>query len=105
MIVHNALSPGFKEVTYQRALAQELSRQTIDFAREQWITIYYNNAKIGTKRVDFIIERVLVELKAKTEFNAQDFVQTLSYLKASGYKVGLLINFGSQTLQFKRLIY
>lgn len=105
MAVHNTLGPGFEEVIYQRALAQELSNGLIDFAREQWITIKYNNIKVGTKRVDFIIEKVLLELKAKSEFCPQDFVQTLSYLKASGYQVGLLINFGAKRLQFKRLAY
>lgn len=104
MNVHNTLGPGFEEVIYQRALAQELIHSSIGFAREQWLTIKYNNIKVGTKRVDFIVEDVLVELKAKSEFFPQDFVQTLSYLKASGYKVGLLVNFGAQRLEFKRLV-
>jgi len=102
--VHRVLGPGFEEVIYQRSLAKELPVQDLDFSREVWIDIYYKGEKVGRKRVDFIIEEVMVETKAKAELEPVDFVQTLSYLKASGYKVGLLINFGAQKLQIKRLV-
>ncbi|MCG3208375.1 MAG: hypothetical protein FOGNACKC_01979 [Anaerolineae bacterium] len=101
--VHRTLGPGFQEVIYQRALARELPAHALDFSREVWLDVYYKGGKVGRKRVDFIIEQVLVEIKAKTALEPPDFVQTLSYLKASGYQVGLLINFGGPKLQIKRL--
>lgn len=102
--VHRELGPGFREVIYQRALREELPAHDLEFSREVWIDIYYKGKKIGRRRVDFIIDEVMVEIKAKGELEPVDFVQTLSYLKASGYKVGLLINFGAQKLEIKRLV-
>jgi GxxExxY protein len=102
--VHRTLGPGFQEVVYQRALALELPRQGLEFSREVWIDIYYKGKEIGSKRVDFVVEDVMVELKAKAEIDELAFVQTLSYLKASGYRVGLLLNFGSKSLGIKRLV-
>ena len=101
--VHRELGPGFEEVIYQRALARELPRHNLEFSREVWLDVYYKGEKVGRKRVDFIIDEVLVEIKAKSELASVDFVQTLSYLKASGYKIGLLLNFGGVKLGIKRL--
>jgi GxxExxY protein len=105
--VHRVLGPGFREVIYQRALAKELPAHGVTFAREVWLEVRYKGEKVGRKRVDFIVGDdsgdVMVEVKAKTALEAVDFVQTLSYLKASGYKVGLLINFGARRLEAKRL--
>ena len=101
--VHRELGPGFEEVIYQRALARELPVHQLEFSREVWIDVHYKGEKVGRKRVDFIIDQVMVELKAKAELEPVDFVQALSYLKASGYQVGLLLNFGSPKLQIKRL--
>jgi GxxExxY protein len=101
--VHRELGPGFEEVVYQRALARELPAHDLEFSREVWIDIYYKGGKVGRKRVDFIIDEVMVEIKAKEKLEPVDFVQTLSYLKASGYKVGLLLNFGAPKLSIKRL--
>ena len=102
--VHRALGPGFQEVIYQRALARELPVQQLEFSREVWMDVRYKGEKVGSKRVDFVIDQVMVEIKAKALLEEVDFVQTLSYLKASGYKVGLLINFGAAKLQVKRLV-
>lgn len=102
--VHKQLGPGYMEVIYQRALSRQLSDRAIDHAREQWITIYYNGRSVGKKRVDFLVGSVIVELKAKASFINQDFIQTLSYLKASCHELALLINFGSDRIQIKRLI-
>ncbi len=101
--VHRVLGPGFEEVIYQRAMVRELPAHRLEFNREVWIDVYYKAEKVGRKRVDFIIEQVLVEIKAKAELEPADFVQTLSYLKASGYKIGLLLNFGAPKLEIKRL--
>ena len=101
--VHRTLGPGFEEVIYQRALARELPAHRLEFSREVWIDVNYKGEKVGRKRVDFVVDQVIVEIKAKSVLDPTDFVQTLSYLKASGYKVGLLLNFGAPTLEIKRL--
>ena|SRR5690349_15562372 len=102
--VHKELGPGFEEVFYQRALAMECPTEALDFSREVWIDVVYKGTQLGQKRVDFIIKEVMVEIKAKAALEEVDFVQTLSYLKASGYKVGLLINFGAKQLEIKRIV-
>jgi GxxExxY protein len=90
-------------VIYQRALALELQAQGLEFSREIWIDVIYRDINVGKKRVDFIIQGVMVEIKAHSELQDADYVQALSYLKASGYQVGLLLNFGAPRLQIKRL--
>jgi GxxExxY protein len=101
--VHKSLGPGFEEVIYQRALALELPAHDLAYSREVWIDIFYKGVKVGRKRVDFVIEDVMVEIKARAEIEEVHFVQALSYLKASGCKVGLLLNFGAKKLQIRRL--
>ena len=105
--VHHELGPGFEEVIYQRSLAKELPAHDLEFEREVSIDVLYKGEKVGHKRVDFVIGDstgdVMLEIKAKRALDDVDFVQTLSYLKASGYKVGLLINFGAIKLEVKRL--
>jgi GxxExxY protein len=101
--VHRILGPGFEELIYQRALARELPVHDLEFSREVWIDVYYKAEKVGRKRVDFVVDQVLVEIKAKAEIEPVDVIQTLSYLKASGYKIGLLLNFGGAKLGIKRL--
>ena len=103
-IVHRELGPGYRELIYQRALALEFAAQGLDFSCEAWIDVYYRGQKVGSKRVDFIVDVVMVETKAKAEFNDVDYIQTLSYLKASGYTVGLLLNFGAKQLAIKRFV-
>lgn len=102
--VHNHLGPGFQEVIYQRALFHELKLRNIEFHREGEIDIYYKDKKVGSRRVDFFIEDCLLEIKAKSALEDVDFIQTLSYLRASKKKVGLLINFGREKLEIKRIV-
>ena len=102
--VRKNLGTGYEEKFYQRAFAKELIISGLKFGREQWVPIYYKNLKIGVKRIDFIIEDILVEVKAKAQFDPQDYIQTLSYLKATKLKTGLLINFGSAKIQIKRFV-
>ena len=102
--VHRNLGAGFQEITYQRPLALELQARSIDFVREEKIPVYYKGKQIDTRRVDFVVEDCLVEIKAKSEFDPEDYIQTLSYLKASGYHLGLLVNFGNKRAEFKRLV-
>jgi GxxExxY protein len=105
--VHSFLGNGFQEVIYQRALAWELGQRKLAFAREIEQDIYYKDLPqpIGTRRADFVVEgKVLVELKAKIQLEDVHLAQTLNYLKAYKLEVGLLINFGSKSLTFKRLV-
>jgi GxxExxY protein len=101
--VHRNLGPGFEEKIYQRALALEFHAAGLDFSREVWIDIVYRGVIIGKKRVDFIIEGVMIEVKACAELEEVHVVQALSYLKASQSPIGLLLNFGAPRLQIKRL--
>ena len=104
MRVHSALGNGFQEVIYQRALQIELSLADIPFSREFEMPIYYRNQRIGTRRVDFLVEGILsVELKAVTKVEDVHFAQAINYLEAYNLEVGLLINFGERSLNFKRL--
>ncbi len=66
--------------------------------------VNYKDLKLGRKRIDFVINDIMLEIKAKSKFDPEDFIQTLSYLKASGYKTGLLVNFGGKKLEVKRLV-
>jgi len=105
MKVHNSLGNGFQEVIYQRALAIELGKASIDFAREVEMPIHYDEQEIGTRRVDFLIEgKILVELKALTQLEDVHLAQALNYLEAYKLEVGLLINFGAKKLEVRRLI-
>ena len=105
--VHKFLGNGFQEVIYQRALAYEMSQLNLTYNREIEQHIYYKELQepIGTRRADFVVEgKVLVELKALKELEDVHLAQVLNYLKAYKLEVGLLINFGSKSLQFKRLV-
>jgi GxxExxY protein len=105
MKVHNTLGNGFQEVIYQRALAIEMKKQGLEFIREQEMTIFYDGHEIGTRRVDFFVEKkILVELKALTQLEDVHMAQAINYLEAYNMEIGLLINFGAKQLQFKRLI-
>lgn len=105
--VHNELGNGFQEVIYQRALAWEMSQLDLNYQREIEQDIFYKQLPkpIGTRRADFVVEgKVLVELKAIKELEEVHLAQALNYLKAYKLEVGLLINFGSKSLTFKRLV-
>jgi len=103
MKVHNELGNGFQEVIYQRALAFELQETDINFIREQEMPIEYKGFDIGTRRADFVVEdKVMVELKAITKIEDVHFAQAINYLEAYKLEVGLLINFGSKRLTFRR---
>ena len=101
--VHKTLGPGFEEVFYQRALHRELCAADLDAVREVEIEVRYKDLALGKKRVDFVVEDCLVEIKAKAHIDDVDVVQTISYPKASGYPMRLLINFGGPKIEIKRL--
>jgi GxxExxY protein len=105
MAVHRALGNGFQEVIYQRALEIEMADNFIAFSREHEMPIYYKKQQIGTRRVDFLVEEVVsVELKAIIKLEDVHFAQAINYLEAYDLEVGLLINFGAKSLEFKRLL-
>jgi len=102
MKVHNALGNGFQEVIYQRCLAIELKKVDLLFEREKEQTIYYEGINVGTRRADFIVaENVMVELKAIINLEDVHLAQAKNYLVAYNLPKGLLINFGSTSLQYK----
>ncbi|MEA3450862.1 MAG: GxxExxY protein [Bacteroidota bacterium] len=104
MKVHNTLGNGFQEVIYQRALAIEFEKAGLSFQREMEMPIIYDNQQIGTRRVDFFVEeKIMVELKALVQLEKVHLAQALNYLEAYRIEIGLLINFGATSLQFKRL--
>ena len=105
--VHRTLGSGFQEVIYQRAMACEMSQSGLVFAREVEQNIFYRDAvePIGTRRADFVVAgKVLVELKAVTVLEHVHWAQLLNYLRAYRLEVGLLLNFGSMNMTFKRLV-
>lgn len=104
MKIHSTLGNGFQEVIYQRCLAIEFEKQGLGFAREEEMPIYYEGVQVGTRRADFLVEnKILVELKAVIKLEDVHLAQGLNYLQAYQIDIGLLINFGSTSLEYKRL--
>jgi len=104
MRVHSALGNGFQEVIYQRAMEIEMADSGISFSREFEMPVYYKKQQIGTRRVDFLVEAYIsVELKAIISLEDVHLAQAINYLEAYDLEVGLLINFGAKSLDFKRL--
>ena len=104
MKVHNALGNGFQEVIYQRCLAIEMERAGLSFGREVSQNIYYDSIRVGTRRADFVVEsQVIVELKAVINLEDAHLSQAKNYVVAYDFPIGLLINFGSTSLQFKKI--
>jgi GxxExxY protein len=104
MQVHSSLGNGFQEVIYQRALAIEFELQGIEFIREQEMEIFYRSQPIGTRRVDFFVERqLMVEIKAVEQLQEVHKAQAINYCEAYHMAHGLLINFGGKSLEFKRV--
>lgn len=105
MEVHRVLGNGFQEVIYQRALEIEMHSQGLDFTREHEMKIYYKGVDIATRRVDFFVEeKVMVEIKAVIALEDVHLAQAINYLEAYGLEVGLLLNFGSRSLEYKRVM-
>ena len=105
MEVHKFLGNGFQEVIYQRALVVELNEKGLSFVREQEMWINYKGTNIGTRRVDFFIEdKIMLEIKAVIKLEDVHLAQAINYLEAYNLEIGLLINFGSKSMEFKRLM-
>jgi len=102
--VHNALCPGFQEKMYEAALAHELGLQGIPFERQKTVSVYYKQQAVGTHRLDIVVDgKILLELKATETLIDLFKQQTLSYLKSTGLKLGILINFGAQRVEYIRI--
>ncbi len=104
MQVHNQLGNGFQEVIYQRAMEIEFGIQKIKFEREKEMSIFYKGHDIGTRRVDFFVGNlIMVELKAVIRLEDVHLAQAMNYVEAYKMEIGLLINFGARSLEFKRV--
>lgn len=105
MQVHCILGNGFQEVIYQRAMEIELALYNLEFKREFSMSIFYRGSEIGNRRVDFLVnDNISVELKAIIKLEDVHLAQAINYLEAYNLEIGLLINFGSKSLEFKRLL-
>ena len=107
MEVHKELGPGFLEPVYQEALCYELRARDIPFEKEKALRVNYKGTVLEKTYVpDFVcFEKIILELKALKELMPEHESQVLNYLKATGYKLGLLVNFGAGSLSYKRLVY
>jgi len=104
MEVHKELGNGFQEVIYQRALAHEMNLHGLVFSREHEMEISYKDLKVGTRRVDFFVEnKIMVEIKALINLEDVHLSQAMNYVEAYDLEIGLLINFGAKSLEFKRV--
>src|SRR5690625_4062850 len=104
MKIHNTLGNGFQKVIYQRCLAIELGRAGISYEREKEHIIHYDGHEVGTRRADFVVAgKIIVELKAVINLENVHLAQAKNYVVAYDFPIGLLINFGSTSLQFKKI--
>jgi GxxExxY protein len=104
MKVHQKLRSGYQEVIYQRCLCIEFDKAGIKYQQEREMPIYYDGIEVGKRRVDFLIEdKVVLEIKALSEFTDTCLAQALNYLEVLGLEVGLLLNFGAKSLEIKRI--
>jgi GxxExxY protein len=103
--VHKEMGPGFLESIYEKALIEELMNRGIHAETQKTINLTYKGKKIGVHRLDLVIEdKVVVELKTVERFCPQHNAQLMSYLKASGYKLGILVNFSKSKVEYQRVL-
>ena len=103
--VHRFFGPGFPEIIYQRCLIIELEKLGLKYLNEEERNIYYENISVGKRRLDVLVEnKVLIALKALVEIDKACYNKVINYLKVFNTEVGLLLNFGTESLQFKRFI-
>jgi GxxExxY protein len=104
MEVHSDLGPGYKEEIYQKALEIELRNRKIQFEPQKSIEIRFKGEMVGWQLLDFFVDdKVVVEIKALSKLDTDHEAQIISYLKATDSEIGLLINFGTRRLEYKRI--
>jgi len=104
--IHKTIGSGFVESVYLKAMLVECGLRSIETDSEIELPVYYKSIRVGSRRADLLIKKkVIVELKAVTELNDNHLAQAINYLEAFNLEVGLLINFGSKSLQYKRVIH
>lgn len=105
MTVHRRMRNGFQELIYHRCLIIEFRKIALSFSNEVELPIFYDNVEVGKRRVDFLVEnKVVIEIKAVSELTDTHLAQALNYLESLNLEVGLLLNFGSKSLEVRRLI-
>ena len=105
MGVHKTLGGGFLEAIYQKALAYEMRLRKIPFEEQVRMAVYYKGELMGDYVADFLVDgKVVVEIKATAGLSSAHIAQTLHYLAATGNKVGMLLNFGGKSLEYRRLV-
>ena len=105
MEVHSKLGPGFLESVYDESLAVELRLQKVNFERQKKIPVFYKGQQVKEFYCDYLVEgKVVVEIKAVNKLNEINRLQLINYLKAGGFEVGLLLNFGEKSLDYQRLV-
>ena len=103
--VHRILGPGFPESVYHKALCYELINTKIPFESEKIIEVFYDGKICGEFRADLVVEdKIILELKALDELNGSHIAQAISYLKATGLKLAILMNFGTEGLETQRVV-
>ena len=105
MEVHRTLGPGFLESVYQKALARELLLRQVMFEEQVPLIVRYKEAIVGDFIADFVVDTcIIIEIKAISTLHPKHEAQTLNYITLTGFRLGLLINFGTQSLQYKRIV-
>jgi len=105
MRIHQRMRNGYQELIYHRCLVIEFKKACLSFSNEIELPIFYDDIEVGRRRVDFLIEKkIIVEIKALSEITDAHLAQALNYLEVMNLEIGLLINFGSKSLEIKRLI-
>ncbi len=103
--VHKELGPGFLETVYEKALVEELKYRGLNFEQQKPVELTYRNKKIGLHKIDLVIEgKIVLELKTVELFSVHHKAQLLSYLKASGHKLGILVNFSRSRIEYQRVV-
>jgi GxxExxY protein len=106
MEVHSTLGAGFLESVYEEAFAHEMQLQGVSFERQKALPVYYKDKQVKEFFCDFWVDgKVLVEIKALKALTGTEEAQIMNYLKATGVKLGMLLNFGEASLKFKRLVF
>jgi len=105
MEVHSEIGPGYNEEIYQKSLEIEFRNRKVQFEPQKSVEVEFKGEMVGLKLLDFLVDnKIVVEIKALSRLDSIHEAQLISYLKATGSKIGLLINFGAKKLEYKRIL-